>query len=109
MAEPALDQASIEDISAGDLLGHDGHRGLDEAGVRFVEDDQDVGDDVEVASGLCGVVETQDCGRGATTQDPAAGIEALGEGSESPCAALLGGCNGVDRQRGLGDHAEGAL
>ena len=85
------------------LVVDDGQRGGQQGGVGLVEHDEHVGVGLlEVAVRLGLVVEAEHGRRGAPPQDPAAGLEAGGEGREAEGAALLGrraagGCGGGPR------------
>ncbi len=63
----------------------------------------------EVPLGLDLVVEAEDGGGRPPPQDPAARLEAVGEGAEGEGPAPVGGGPGVDPQAGRGDHPERAL
>ncbi len=113
VAEPALDQGAIERVGAGRaaaLVVDDGERAGEDVGVGLVEDDEHVGVGLlEVAARLGLVVEAQHGRRRAAAQDPAAGVEAGGEGREAEGAALLGRRERMEAEAGLGDDAERAL
>ena len=113
VTQPPLDQALVQRLRprlGGALLVDDLERGRQDVEVGLVEDDEDVGvAQFEVPIRLRLVVEAEDGGRGAAAQDPAARIEAGGEGREAEGPPLLRRGHGMDAQPGLGDDAQRAL
>ena len=113
VTQPPVHQAGIQRLrpGLGRALGVDDPHGAGEdVEVGLVEHNEDVGVAlVEVPFRLRLVVEPQHRRGCATAEDPAARLEALGEGREPEGSAFLGRRQGVDAETGLGDDAQRPL